>query len=118
MRERDLFGRARSRVTKILFHNKRFCRTVSTTPWPADMVIVEDFTTKLIYSGFCATAVNAWSGIQHEMKVRGFGFLCKSQVLKMLHRKALKLNANSGQALRDQMTAEAIRHFCGSSDPL
>ena len=104
-----------------LKHYELFCRKQGTPAWPAKIDIIEDCSTWLMYSGTPSIVANLWSAIKFEQTNRGHGTLIKSDVLKKLHVKALKLAADSARPLRDPIPVEAIVQFCNSGsehDPL
>jgi site-specific recombinase XerD len=70
-----------------------------------------------MYSGRYAYAVGVWSGIKFFHLKRNYPDVQKSFVLRMLHLKALKLNAKAGHKLRDPMDIANIRRFCAEGDP-
>jgi len=93
---------------------ERFCLQTKVSPWPAQMDVVENCTTWIMYSGKPSSAGNLWSAINYFQVQEGFPQLVKSNVLRTLHVKALKLAAQTAKPLRDPIPIEAIVAFCNT----
>jgi site-specific recombinase XerD len=91
-----------------------FCLQTKATPWPAQMEVVENCTTWIMYSGKPSSAGNLWSAINSFQVQKGFPPLTKSNVLRTLHVKALKMAAQTAKPLRDPIPIEAIVAFCNT----
>ena len=91
-----------------------FCLQTKATPCPAQMEVVENCTTWIMYSGKPSSAGNLWSAINSFQVQKGFPPLTKSNVLRTLHVKALKMAAQTAKPLRDPIPIEAIVAFCNT----